>query len=163
MRIWVQRLDGGGTPWLLTRDSTETELVPRWSPQSDQILFLSGNHAWVAAAVGGVPSIVVPGSDGDSTVRSASWSPGGDSVAFVRNDSLQVKPVDGPGTRLVGTGRQLHSCVWSPDGRWIACVTGNVVSFIPGPLFGNRAPSGIVIFLAAGGAAIPVTDTDHEH
>jgi Tol biopolymer transport system component/DNA-binding SARP family transcriptional activator len=162
VRIWVQRLDGG-MAWPLTQDTTATELVPRWSPQNDQILFLSRNHAWVSVAVGGTARMVAAGIDDDRSVRSASWSPAGDSVLFVRNDSLQVKALDGPGARFVGTGRQIHSCVWSPDGHWIACVTGNWISFVPGPLFGNRAPTGILIFPATGGAAVPITDQEHQY
>jgi Tol biopolymer transport system component len=114
------------------------------------------------SAIGGAPRIVAGGIDDERSVRSASWSPHGDSLLFVRNDSLQVKALDGPGARYVGTGTQLHSCVWSPDDRWIACVTGNWVSFIPGPLFGNRGSSGIVIFPVKGGTAIRVTDLGNQ-
>src|SRR5690606_14369534 len=52
MRIHVARLDGSAS-WPLTTDSTSVELLPRWSPESDEILFLSGDHAWVSPAVGG--------------------------------------------------------------------------------------------------------------
>jgi Tol biopolymer transport system component len=98
-------------------------------------------------------------------VRSAAWSPKGDSIAIVRNDSLIVQPLTGSGSRLVGVGpgRQLHSCVWSPRTPWIACIVGNWLAFEAGPLFGNEAPSGIVLFPAAGGTAIDLTGNGHQH
>lgn len=162
MRIYVQRLDGG-QPWPLSGDTSAVELLPRWAPDNDQILFLARNGAWVSPAVGGSERLVVPGGEGDAMVRSASWSPNGDSVLIVRNDSLTVHPLDGVGSRFVGTGTQLHSCVWATRRPWIACVSGNWVAFTPGPLFGNRAPSSVVLFPSRGGRAIDLTDRDHEY
>src|SRR5205814_3760264 len=112
----------------LTGDSSSVEIMPRWSPDNDQLLFLARNSAWVSPAFGGAPRLVAAGDAGDGSVRSAAWSPLGDSVAVVRNDSLLIKALDGPGSRLVGRGSQLHSCDWSPKGRWIACVSGNWIS-----------------------------------
>jgi len=162
MRIFVQTL-GVGAAWPLSGDSSAVELVPRWSPDNDAILFLSRNGAWVSPAVGGPTRLVVPGGDGDAMVRSASWSPKGDSVLVVRNDSLTVHPLEGSGSRFVGTGTQLHSCVWSGRRSWIACVSGNWLAFTPGPLFGNRAPSSIVLFPAGGGARVDLTDREFEY
>jgi Tol biopolymer transport system component/DNA-binding SARP family transcriptional activator len=162
LRIFVQKI-GSGQPWPLTSDSAAIEMMPRWSPDNDQILFLSRANAYASPSVGGTPRLVARGSSGDGMVRSATWSPTGDSVAIVRNDSLIVQPIQGPGSRYVGSGRQLHSCVWSPDGMHIACVTGNWVAFEPGPLFGNEAPSGIVLFPVSGGASIDVTGSETQN
>ena len=161
LRILVQRIDGG-SPWPLSRDSVSVELMPRWSPDNDQILFLSKNNAYVAPTLGGSPRMVARGGNDDHMIRSASWSPTGDSIAIVRNDSLMVQPLRGTGARLVGRGAQLHSCVWSPDGKWIACVSGNWIAFTPGPLFGNEAPSSVVLFPASGGSAVALTDANFE-
>lgn len=162
LRVFVQKI-GGGQPWPLTADSAAVEMMPRWAPDNDQILFLSRANAYVSPAVGGTPRLVARGTLGDGMVRSASWSPAGDSVAIVRNDSLIVQPIQGMGARYVGSGRQLHSCVWSPDRSHIACVAGNWVAFEPGPLFGNEAPSGIVLFPVSGGAAIDVTGSETQN
>ena len=162
MRVFVQKI-AGGSPWALTADSTLVEVMPRWSPDNDELLFLSHNGAFVSPALGGQPRLIAAGTEGNGSVRSASWSPNGDSVAIVRNDSLFVQPLEGSGSRFVGRGNQLHSCVWSPNGLWIACVSGNWIAFVPGTLFGNRAPSGLTLFPAAGGAAIEVTDREKEH
>ncbi|MEO5903206.1 MAG: BTAD domain-containing putative transcriptional regulator [Gemmatimonadaceae bacterium] len=156
LRIFVQKI-GGGPAWSLTSDSGAVELMPRWATDNDQILFLSRANAYVAPSVGGSPQIVARGTEGDGMVRSASWSPTGDSILIVRDDSLIVMPLQGLGSRYVGTGRQIHSCVWSPDGSRIACVSGNWLSFEPGPLFGNEAPSAVIVFNAASGTAVDVT------
>lgn len=162
MRVFVQRLNGG-PPRPLTSDSSINELTPRWSPDSDDLVFLSRNGAWVAPASGGPARLLVEGGEGDAMVRSASWSPNGDSVLVVRNDSLTVRPLEGAGGRFVGTASQIHSCVWSPTRPWIACVAGNWVAYTPGPLFGNRAPSAIVLFPAGGGPPIDLTDREKEY
>ena len=161
LKIFVQKI-GGEAPLPLTTDSVNVELMPRWSPDNDQILYLSQNNAYVAPPIGGTPRRVARGSEGDGAIRSAAWSPAGDSLAIVRHDSLFVQPLRGAGLRLVGRGPQLHSCQWSPDGKWIACVSGNWIAFTPGPLFGNEAPSSIVLYPAAGGNAIVLTEKDYE-
>ena len=161
LRIRVQRINGGAS-WPLSQDSIHVELMPRWSPDNDQILFLSQNNAYVAPTLGGSPRLVARGTSDDGMIRSASWSPTGDSIAIVRNDSLIVQPLRGTGSRLVGRGAQLHSCVWSPNGKWIACVSGNWIAFTPGPLFGNDAPSSIVLFPASGGNSAALTDANFE-
>jgi len=162
LQIYVQKI-GGGPPWRLTSDSSATELMPRWSPDNDQLLFLAHNNAYVAPSIGGAPRIVARGTPGDGNIRSASWSPHGDSVAIVRNDSLIVVPLTGSGQRLVAvaTGRQLHSCVWSS--QWIACVAGNVLELEMGPLFGNEAPSAVVLFPAAGGKVVELTGNEFQN
>ena len=162
LRIHVVRLEGGD-PWSLTRDPVGFEQMPRWSPDGDAIVFLGGDHAYLAPAVGGEARRVAEGGPGEDAIRSASWSPGGDSIAVVRRDSLLVVPRDGTGYRFVGRGVQIHSCTWSPTGEWIACVAGNWVGMMPGPLFGNRGTSAIVLFPATGGPARDVTGHGHEH
>jgi Tol biopolymer transport system component len=137
--------------------------MPQWAPEDDAIVFLGGNDAYVAPAVGGTARRIAQGGEGDAAVRSASWSPRGDSVAIVRSDSLLVVPREGPGFRYVGRGHQLHGCTWSPDDRWIACVSGNAIGNTPGPLFGNRANSAIVLFAVEGGSAIDLTGHEHQH
>lgn len=164
LRIYVQKI-GGGAAWPLTDDSSANvfEMVPRWSPDNDEVLFLSHNNAYISPSLGGIPRLVARGSEVDGMVRSASWSPTGDSIAIVRRDSLLVQPLHGAGTRFIGYMNQLHSCVWSPDNKWIACVTGNWLAYAPGPLFGNDAPSGIVMYPARGGRPVALTGNAFEN
>src|SRR5215467_12661080 len=49
LQIYAARI-AGGPAWRLTRDSGATELMPRWAPDNDQVLFLSRNNAYVAPA-----------------------------------------------------------------------------------------------------------------
>jgi Tol biopolymer transport system component/DNA-binding SARP family transcriptional activator len=161
LQIFVQRIDGG-EPWPLSGDTVNVELMPRWSPDNDEILFLSRNNAYASPTMGGRARIIAKGADGDAMIRSAAWSPAGDSVAIVRYDSLLVQSSHGGATRLVGRGFQLHSCTWSPNGKWIACVSGNWIAYTPGPLFGNDAPSSILLYPAAGGNPIALTSNENE-
>ncbi len=162
MRLHVTRT-AGGTPWAVSRDSTAVEIMPRWAPDNDALVYLSRNNAYVAPAVGGAARLVAEGGADERSVRSASWSPRGDSHLIVRNDSLLVIPLDGHGGRLVGTGSQLHTCTWQPTNRWIACVSGNYIALVPGALFGNRAPSALVLFPVEGGPPVPLTAHTFEH
>jgi DNA-binding SARP family transcriptional activator/Tol biopolymer transport system component len=174
VRIYVQKI-GGGPAWPLTDDSLAQEVVPRWSPDNDQVLFLAHDNAYVSPSIGGTPRIVARGTGGNGSVRSAAWSPDGDSMVIVRNDSLMVQSIDDTHTRYIGTGYQLNSCVWSPGEKsaaawyrkkgagWIACTSGNWIEFAPGPLFGNLAPSSILLFPAAGGDSIALTTAEFQN
>lgn len=162
MQIHVRPLTGGPS-WPLSSDTASVQLLPRWSPDGTSVLYLARNGAFVVQAAGGVPRLVAPGDEGPAMVRSASWAPTGDSALVVRHDSLLVVPLEGSGARVVGRGNEVHSCTWSAARPWIACVSGNWIAFTPGPLFGNRAPSAIVLFPAGGGAPVEVTDRTHEH
>jgi len=162
LRIRVVRLDGGES-WPLTGQEVGFQRLPRWAPDDDAIAFLGGSDAYIAPAVGGVARRIAIGGDGDAAVRSVSWSPRGDSLAIVRRDSVLVLPREGPGFRFVGRGEQLHGCTWSPDDRWIACISGNWVANTPGPLYGNRANSAVVLFPVAGGDAVDLTGHEHQH
>ncbi|CAN5531493.1 hypothetical protein BH09GEM1_BH09GEM1_00730 [soil metagenome] len=162
MRIYIRPVAGGRTI-ALSDDSGSVEIQPRWSPNGDSLLFLSRNGAYVSPALGGSERLVASGEAGEGVVRSASWAPDGRSVAIVRHDSLFLQALDGSNRRPLGRGTSLHSCTWSADARWIACVAGNQFALVPGYEFGNLAPSGVVLFPAGGGAAVPLTDVSHAY
>ncbi len=157
MRVFLRPL-GGGRTIPLSDDSTSVETHPRWSPDGSSLLFLTHGGVSVSPALGGSARAVVPPSP-IASVRSAVWSPSGSEIAFTRGDSLMAVPVNGGATRLIGSGVfDVHSCDWSLTGRWIACVSDNGESVFPGQGFGNLAPSTLVLFPAAGGAAIRLLD-----
>lgn len=162
MEIHVRPVSGGPS-WLLSKDTSSAQLFPRWSPDGTSVLYLARNGAFVVQAAGGVPRLVAAGDEGAEMVRSASWAPRGDSILVVRHDSLLVLPLAGSGARYIGRGDEVHSCTWSASRPWVACVSGNWIAFTPGPLFGNRAPSAVVLFPAGGGAPVEITDRTHEH
>ena len=156
LRVAVRTIGNDSLHWLTT-DTTATQLLPQWAPDNHRLVYLSRNSAYLASVTDGTPIRVATGTDSSGTIRSASWSSTGDSIAIVRNDSLLVQPIDGTRARFVGVGVQIHGCRWSPNARWIACVSGNWVAFEPGPLFGNDAPSAIVLYPSAGGVPVDLT------
>ena len=166
-RIAVRGIAEGKATWLTT-DTSANEWLPRWSPDGARILFLSRGGVFSAPAAGGPAREEVPSRPG-AIVRSATWSPDGRAIAYVRADSLFALSRGDRTVRLIGTGADLHSCSWSPDDVWLACVSGNsfyvTVGAISGmgPMFGNLAPSRIVLVPVAGGAAVSVTDSASLH
>jgi Tol biopolymer transport system component len=163
MRIAVRPTAGGRARWLTT-DSAAIESLPFWSPDGRRVLFLSRGGVFSAPARGGAARQEVAGRAG-AIVRSATPSRDGRAIAFVRADSLLLQDLRSGATRLITTGADLHSCRWSPDGAWLACVSGNsfymAVQAVPGvgPMFANRAPSSMVLVRAAGGRPIGVSDS----
>jgi serine/threonine protein kinase/Tol biopolymer transport system component len=167
MRIAVRPV-GGGKAVRLTADTTENQWLPRWSPDGRRILFLSRGGVFSAATSGGPAREMVASRPG-VIVTSATWSPDGREIAYVRGDSLLARRVGTADVRLITTGHDLHSCRWSLDGVRLACVSGNSFYatvgpiFGRGPMFGNLAPSSIVVVPAAGGVPVSVTDSGSLH
>ena len=170
MRIYVRRLDGGRA----VRVSAEVpgdHRRPRWSPDGSRLLFQAGGGIWMVPALGGVARPVVAALP-TAAVRSLypEWSPDGQRLAWVRRDSILVRSVAGGTVRLVGTLAEAHSLAWSPDGKWIAAVSGNE-GFIYGAAastmdigfisIGNLAPSSVWVIPSEGGEPIRVAGGDN--
>jgi Tol biopolymer transport system component len=136
--IELRRVEGGN-PVRLAGDAQPLG----WSPQGDQLLVATERGLEVIPALGGSGRLVQPGA------RYAGWSPDGQSIVYTSADSVIVRVLRSGATRLVTRALDPHSPVWSPDGKWIAFVSGN----------GNYrdtwnvAPSGIWLATAGGGAA----------
>jgi Tol biopolymer transport system component len=156
MRIQIRPIAGGRTiP--LSDDSTAIEVAPKWSPDGTRLLFLVRGGVSIAPALGGSSRALIPPST-TSAVWSAVWSPDGADIAFVRGDSLFRAAADGSSPRFLSGIFDAHSCAWSHDGRWIACVKGNLNFVEIGSAFGNLAPSAIVVVPASGGAPVVVAE-----
>jgi Tol biopolymer transport system component len=153
MRIFIRPVTGGRTiP--LSEDRGAFEVQPHWSPDGNQILYLTKEGAFVASALGGTSRKVTSGALG-----AAAWSPDGKQLAVARGRTLSTASFDGGEERVLGSSLDdLYSCGWSPRGHWIACASGNLGSVVPGRTFGNIAPSAIVLVPSAGGPFIEVTD-----
>jgi Tol biopolymer transport system component len=153
MRIFIRPVTGGRT--ISLSDGREAfEFQPRWSPDGNQILYLTPDGAFVASALGGTSRRVVAGEIG-----AAAWSPDGKQLLIARGRTLSVAQLDGSGERALGSSSDdVYSCDWSPRGDWIACGSGNRQSVVPGSTFGNIAPSALLLVPAAGGRFLEVTD-----
>ena len=158
IRIFIRPVgNAGGRVIPLSDDSAVVETMPRWSPDGTRILFMARGGASVAPALGGSSQpVVAPG--GSGIVKSAIWSPDGREIAFVRGDTLSVMPVGGGGARAIANAPDLHSCNWASHGRFIACTSQNSISVLPGPLFGNLAPSAILLFPVEGGDPVRIAE-----
>jgi eukaryotic-like serine/threonine-protein kinase len=167
-QIFVKPIDGG--PSVPVNRGGSFELQPRWSPDGKQLLHIGIGGVFVASSAGGgarrilaqtvftEPADVVDMFNGFSA---ATWSPDGRSLAVIENSDkvLSIMSLDdGRRRRLVQSQEPLHSCHWSPNARWIACTSGNWVSVAPGMVYGNSAPSTIVIVDSRSGQLRELTD-----
>jgi Tol biopolymer transport system component len=152
MRIYIRPVSGGRT-LTLSDDPDAVEYQPRFSPDGTQILYLTPSGAFVASAIGGTSRRIASGA-----IRSVAWAPDGRRVAISRGDTISIAPLDGAAAeRALGNAFEPHSCAWAPSDRWIACVSGNPFAIISGRVFGNIAPSRIVLMPTGGGPVVEVT------
>jgi serine/threonine-protein kinase len=162
MRIAVRPVAGGPVRWLTAPEANAWS--PRWSPTGERVLYLADGGVFSVPVSGGTERQEVSNRP-DASVRSATWSSNGREIAYVLGDSLFARTVGTTNSRLIATGPDLHSCRWSPDGAWIACVSGNSFRVTvggvsgTGPMFGNLAPSRIVLAPARGGRLVNLTDS----
>ena len=153
-RLYVRQVEGG-TPVPLTRAGDGFAREPQWSPDGRRLLYLSERGLEVMPALGGPAKLVVavePDVWTDGT-----WSPDGGSIAFTLNDSVFVRSVDGGTARAIARLPEAHSCAWSPDGRRLACVSGNR-QYVSNEEFGNHAASSVWIVSADGGDPFRISD-----
>ena len=152
MRIFIRPV-GGGRTITLSEEPQALEYQPRWSPDGSQILYLTQAGAFLVSALGGKGQRVAA-----PPVNSAAWAADGKRILLVRGDDLSLIDATGGNERPVGKAVEPHSCAWSPDDRWIACVSGNRPASTPGLLFGNISPTSIVLVPVGGGAPVDLIE-----
>jgi len=107
------------------------QLFPSWSPDGEFLRFVEGkmsqfkylsDFAWrqVGRLGGPTQPVILP-----RTTEWTAWSRDGKQVAIAAHDSLFIYGVRDTTVRAVGNNVDLNSVTWSPDGQWIAYVTGN--------------------------------------
>jgi len=156
LRVFVRQV-AGGRPIALTGDTPDLESSPTWSPDGTRVLFLARGGVFSAPSSGGDARPEVPAPAG-ALITSAAWAPDGTTIAYVLGDSLLLWTNQRPG-RLVARIYEPSLCRWSPDGRLIACASGNAWYLEAGPKLANLAPSRIVVVRVADGTTVPVTDS----
>ena len=165
VRLFLRPVDGGReVP--LTKDTTTDQQEPQWSPSGASILFLArGGVDTVAAGLGGGTAVtLITGSSGAAGpiaiqgVTTATWSPDGHRILFVRRDSLIAYTVVTGETRTISVGHLFKECAWSSEGDHIACTAPRDFGVVVQSM-GNIGPSTIFIIPAAGGTPIAVTDS----
>jgi len=165
-RIFVKAATGGAAVQI-TREPAGNHFLPRWSPDGGQIAFSTGGGIYVVPALGGTPRLIAPPTDSSGRAY-ATWSPAGDEIAYVEGTlavrdtaRLYRRRLDGGEPRLVAEDIEIHTPAWSPDGRWIAYVSGNFQYAYGGAVLGNLGPSAVFVVAADGGAPIQLSDRQH--
>jgi Tol biopolymer transport system component len=94
-----------------------------------------------------------------SGISGAAWAPDGKHVAIaIAGGLVDVAVDDDHSVRLASTKDELHACDWSSNAKWIACASGNWTFGGPGGIYGNLAPSSIVLVPQGGGEPREITD-----
>lgn len=126
--VWVTPLAEGRPSQVTSHPFDEAD--PRWSPTGAQIAvtFRAGRHvnrriAIVSSAGGDLIDLLPPEWEGDSF--GARWSPDGDKLAFVSDESgrkaiYTVAAARSQPELVVASDFELTEPAWSPDGKRIA-------------------------------------------
>jgi eukaryotic-like serine/threonine-protein kinase len=158
-RLVVQQV-AGGEPVAVARWPGLFAAMPAWSPDGARLLYTSPRGLEVIPALGGASRLLAAqkvGLGSRGRLRGLSWgawAPNGDEIVYSSADTVYVLSLSAEAPRLLLTARDAHSPVWSPDGQWIAYVSGNPQY----PSLANLAPSSIWVVPAAGGTPVRITE-----
>ncbi len=100
-------------------------LLPRWSPDANQIVFtaaLHGGRRWksyLISADGGGSQPVLPGEQ-PTEETDPNWSPDGNSLVYWAGGTINIVDLRTHNVSVVPGSKGLWSPHWSPDGRYIA-------------------------------------------
>ena len=139
--LWIKRL---GTSSGIQIVPPANVVYPTYSPDGQDIFYVSNEVLYRIPALGGEASKVLPEVNGHGPI---SFAPDGKRFAFTRYQDeetvlLLVANSDGTGERVLASRKKpeiLYSPAWAPEGSLIACAGGAA----PGVrLFGIRVSTG---------------------
>jgi serine/threonine protein kinase/Tol biopolymer transport system component len=119
--IWVRQVSGG-EPVQITRDAAvESDLV--YARDGESIYFVTGGpqnaSIWQVGTLGGTPRKLV------ERGRSPAPSPDAKHLAYlIGQASLHIIDIQSRTARKIVEVRGLREVKWSPDGRWLAYISG---------------------------------------
>ena len=149
----VVRQLAGGEPVTVARWQGQYPGVPAWSPDGARLLYSSSRGLEVVPALGGV-SRLLAAQTADQRLGWGAWAPSGEEIVYSSADTLYARSLGDDAPRVLLIAGQPHSPVWSPDGKWIAFVSGN-------PQYHtlvNLAPSSIWMVRSTGGEPFRITE-----
>jgi Tol biopolymer transport system component len=113
-------------------------VLPRWSPDSKQIVFLSyvpgkGERIFMVSAEGGTAQQLMP--DDPSPQVDPNWSPDGGKIVFGGsigdpNSSIRVLDLASHQISTLPGSHGIYSPRWSPDGRYIVAMPVSSASLV---------------------------------
>jgi eukaryotic-like serine/threonine-protein kinase len=127
--LWKSKADGSQRIQL--SDPTLTAVMPRWSPDGQQIVFFAfvpgkKTKLYTVSTDGGTPRKLIPEDTQDEW--DPTWSPDGTKIAFGsgwfnRDSLIQMLDLKTNQVSTLPGSKGLVSPRWSPDGRYLAAMT----------------------------------------
>ncbi|HEV2214379.1 MAG TPA: protein kinase [Terracidiphilus sp.] len=136
--LWKSHTDGSGQMQLTFPPARP--VLPRWSPDGSSLLYFEfplgpakPGHMFEISADGGTPRPILPRDPHNQ--QDANWSPDGSRIIFAGDANDATNGKAGPDLRIldlrthqvtpVPGSQGMYSPRWSPDGKYLAAMTGD--------------------------------------
>jgi serine/threonine protein kinase len=127
--IWVRQVSGGDPLRITNDEAIESDLT--YTPDGENIYYVSQGAIWRVGALGGTPRKVV------QDARAPSLSADGKRLSYVKSipgnrGAIEIANADGSASRRLYEDLGISDAKLSPDSRWVAYSSGGL--FAPRPL-----------------------------